>query len=137
VDLERVRLQLPTNLLRRRPRVYQEWKVLKDWGKLPAWESMPPGYLLREVREAASLTQAAMSMRLDCSQQAVAQAERWEANPTAKFMQQWAAAVGRDLEFRFPRRSAASEISPSASPSSRAADSSAILHAAKPSSNPT
>ncbi|MEE8366675.1 MAG: helix-turn-helix transcriptional regulator [Thermoanaerobaculia bacterium] len=103
-DRRRVELPLPTGLTRRKPRVYQEWKALKDWGKLPAWNSEPPGYLLRELRENADLTQTTMSERLDCSQQAIAQAERWGANPTAKFMQLWAAAVGQDLEFRFRRR---------------------------------
>ena len=100
----KLELQLPTGLARRRPRVYQEWKALKNWGKLPAWEATPPGYLLRELREEANLTQTAMSECLQCSQQAVAQAERWEANPTAKFMQLWATATGRDLEIRFRSR---------------------------------
>ncbi len=103
-DRRRLGLQLPTGLARRKPRVFQEWKALKDWGKLPAWETTPPGYLLRELRENAKLSQVAMSERLECSQQAVAQAERWEANPTAKFMRLWATATGRDLEIRFRRR---------------------------------
>ena len=79
-DRRRLGLQLPTGLARRKPRVFQEWKALKEWGKLPAWETTPPGYLLRELRENAKLSQVAMSKRLQCSQQAVAQAERWEAN---------------------------------------------------------
>ena len=102
-DRQRLGLQLPTGLSRRKPRVYQEWKALKDWGKLPSWESIPPGYLLCEMRNGANLTQAEIAERLECSQQAIAQAERWEANPTTKFMQMWAAAVGRDLELRFRR----------------------------------
>jgi transcriptional regulator with XRE-family HTH domain len=67
---------------------------------LPAWESSPPGYVLRLDREEAGLTQAALAKKLGCSQQAVAQAERWTSNPTVEFVRRWRKACGerRPLE---------------------------------------
>lgn len=62
---------------------------------MPAWESLPAGFLLREAREAAGLTQRELAERLGCSQQAVARAERWESNPTVGLVERWAAATGR------------------------------------------
>lgn len=62
---------------------------------MPEWEVLPVGYLLREAREAAGLTQRQLAERLDCSQQAVARAERWESNPTVTLVERWAAATGR------------------------------------------
>lgn len=82
---------------RRRPRDYIEWKTLRDWDELPAWEEIPPGYLLREAREEAGMTQAELGERLEITQQAVAQAERWEANPTVAFVRRWAEACRREL----------------------------------------
>jgi len=79
---------------RGRPRAYEEWKALRRWGKLPDWESSPAGYLLRLAREEASLTQAELGRELDCSQQAVAQAERWMSNPTLAFIRRWQEACG-------------------------------------------
>lgn len=69
---------------------------------LPDWEEPVPGYLLREARESEGLTQVEMGRRLGCSQQAVAQAERWESNPTVAFVRDWARALSRafDLEIR-------------------------------------
>jgi transcriptional regulator with XRE-family HTH domain len=64
---------------------------------LPSWEVSPPGYLLREARERADLTQADLAVRLGCSQQAVAQAERWDSNPTVGFLRSWADATGKRL----------------------------------------
>ncbi|MBC8646203.1 MAG: helix-turn-helix transcriptional regulator [Thermoanaerobaculia bacterium] len=84
-------------LKRRRPRAYYEWKALRRWGKLPGWEISPPGYLLRLARERASLTQSGLASRLRSTQQAVAQAERWDANPTVAFMERWANACGARL----------------------------------------
>jgi DNA-binding XRE family transcriptional regulator len=89
--------ELPSGLLRRKPRSYAEWKALGKWGKLPAWELEPAGFLLRGSRELAGLTQAELAGRLGVSQQSVAQAERWESNPTVEFMRDWAAASGSDL----------------------------------------
>ena len=89
---------LPTGLQRRRPRRYAEWKALRAWGKLPAWEPAPDGFLMREAREKADLTQAALAERLGCSQQAIAQAERWNANPTTDFVRRWARACGAALK---------------------------------------
>lgn len=86
-------------LRRRKPRDYVEWRTLRRWGKLPSWEEEPPGYLLRVGREAAGLTQAELARRMGCSQQAVAQAERWAGNPTVGFARQWARAVGAELKF--------------------------------------
>ena len=51
-------------LSRTRPRAFAEWQALRRWGKLPAWEEDVPGYLLRSLREGASLTQPAMAERL-------------------------------------------------------------------------
>ena len=84
--------ELPSGLLRRKPRSYAEWKTLRKWGKLPAWEPEPAGYLLRASRELAGSTQAELAGRLGVSQQSVAQAERWGTNPTVEFMREWAAA---------------------------------------------
>ena len=96
---------LPATLERRRPRSYVEWKTLRQWGKLAAWEHDPAGYLLRELRETAGWTQRTLAARLDCSQQAIAQAERWESNPTVRFMRAWARALGYEMELGFRQRS--------------------------------
>jgi DNA-binding XRE family transcriptional regulator len=90
---------LPPGVRRRRPRAYAEWRALRRWGELPAWEEAPPGYLLREAREAAGLTQQQLARRLDCTQQAVAQAERSQANPTVNLVRRWAEATGTRLCF--------------------------------------
>lgn len=89
--------RLSSTTKRRRPRDYVEWMTLREWGELPPWEEVPPGYLLRETREGAGLTQAELGERLGITQQAVAQAERWETNPTVAFMRRWAEACGREL----------------------------------------
>jgi DNA-binding XRE family transcriptional regulator len=91
----------PAGLKRRRPRAYAEWKALRRWGKLPAWEAVFPGYLLREARERAGLTQEQMAERLGCTQQAVARAERPDSNPTVAFLEAWGEALGMDLELEF------------------------------------
>lgn len=96
--LERPRV--PAGAQYRKPRSWQEWKALRRWGKLPEWETEPPGYLLREAREAAGLSQAALGRRLGISQQAVARAERWESNPTVALLASWAAATGCTLKVR-------------------------------------
>lgn len=67
----------------------------------PEWELDPPGYLLRLARERTGLTQTGLGERLGVSQQAVAQAERWDANPTVALMRRWAAACGARLEMEF------------------------------------
>lgn len=92
--------ELPKGLVRRRPRRFAEWKALRRWGKLPSWELEPVGYLLRVAREGAGLTQEELARRLDCSQQAVAQAERWEGNPTVEFIRRWATACGSRANIR-------------------------------------
>ena len=99
---------LPRGLVRRRPRRFAEWKALRRWGKLPSWEPEPVGYLLRLARERAGLTQGELAQRLGSSQQAVAQAERWQGNPTADFMRRWASACGARLEIEIysPERKA-------------------------------
>lgn len=81
--------ELSPSVLRRKPRSYGEWRTLRLWGKLPSWEETPPGYLLREAREAAGFTQASLAKRLGTSQQAVAQGERPDYNPTVLFMRSW------------------------------------------------
>jgi DNA-binding XRE family transcriptional regulator len=90
------------NLTRRRPRSFVEWRTLRDWGKLPEREASVPGYLLRVAREEAGLTQAELARSLGVTQQAVAQAERWESNPTIAFVERWAKACNRRLEIRLP-----------------------------------
>ena len=88
-------------LSRARPRAFAEWEALRRWGKLPAWERAVAGYLLRGAREQAGLTQKLLGEKLGVSQQAVAQAERWSANPTVEFMRRWADACGTSLDIRF------------------------------------
>lgn len=88
-------LDLPRSLVRRRPRSYPKWRWLRETGRMPEWEVLPVGYLLREAREGAGLTQRELAERLGCSQQAVARAERWESNPTMALVDRWAAATGR------------------------------------------
>lgn len=99
-----VALRLPRGIKSGKPRSYSEWKTLRGWRKLPTWASDPPGYLLRKVREDSGLTQEGLARRLGCSQQAVARAERWDSNPTVRFIESWAQAVHRRLEIRFPAR---------------------------------
>ena len=74
--------KLPRGLVRFRPRRYAEWRALKNWGKLPPWEFDSIGYRMRLARERSGLTQSGLARRLRCSQQAVAQAERWLEAPT-------------------------------------------------------
>jgi DNA-binding XRE family transcriptional regulator len=90
------------NLTRRRPRSFVEWRTLRKWGKLPEREASVPGYLLRVVREEAGLTQVELARSLGVTQQAVAQAERWQSNPTIAFVERWAEACNRRLEIRLP-----------------------------------
>ena len=92
-----------TGLTRNRPRAFAEWEALRRWGKLPAWEREVVGYRLRCVREAAGLTQKCLASRLGVTQQAVAQAERWESNPTVELLRRWAAACGATVEIRLER----------------------------------
>lgn len=93
--------RLSPTTTRRRPRDYVEWKTLRRWGQLPYWEELSAGYLLREARERAGLTQRALADRLRCSQQAIAQAERWSSNPTVTLLRSWAAACGQQVDLRF------------------------------------
>jgi DNA-binding XRE family transcriptional regulator len=90
----------PHRLDRRRPRSFIEWRTLRRWRKLPVWEADIPGYLLREAREDAGLTQLMLATRLGITQQAVSRAERWTSNPTVGLMRGWLAACGRRLELR-------------------------------------
>lgn len=87
-------------IVRLRPRDYIEWKTLRRWGKLPYWEIEPAGFLFRLAREQAGFTQQELARRLGCSQQAIAQAERWNSNPSVDFMRRWAAKCGQKLEIR-------------------------------------
>jgi len=83
-------LDLPVaDVRRRRPRCYAEWEALRRWNKLPEWEDAPIGFLLRAAREQAGWTQAQLGRRLRTSQQAVAQAERPDSNPTVGFVRRW------------------------------------------------
>lgn len=82
---------------RARPRVFAEWQALRRWGKLPAGERSVAGYLMRQAREDAGLTQRELAARLGVSQQAVAQAGRWQSNPSVDLHSRWAAATGATL----------------------------------------
>ena len=98
----RERPALPrTRLSRRKPRAYEEWKALRRWGRVPPWETDPPGYLLREAREAAGFTQGRLAARLGRTQQAIAQAERFTSNPTMEFVREWASALGQNAVLEF------------------------------------
>jgi DNA-binding XRE family transcriptional regulator len=90
-------------LRRTRPRAYEEWKALRAWNRLPANERLRPGYLLRLARESSGLTQTQLARRLGLSQQAVAQAERWESNPTLRLLEEWAAALDARVELAILR----------------------------------
>ncbi|HEY7862013.1 MAG TPA: helix-turn-helix transcriptional regulator [Thermoanaerobaculia bacterium] len=90
---------LPPDLRRTRPRSFVEWKTLRRWGRLPAWERDPPGYLLRLAREEARLTQSDLGRALRISQQAVARAERAGSNPTVELIERWARQCGRELRW--------------------------------------
>lgn len=96
--LPRPLMVLPSGLRRRRPRSYLEWRTLRRWQALPPWEESAPGYLLRCAREEAGLTQQELGQRLGCSQQAIAQAESCDSNPTVRFLRAWARALGQRLE---------------------------------------
>lgn len=96
-------------LSRRRPRSYEEWSALRRWGRLPDEEEDVVGFLLRVLREETGLSQAQLAERLGCSQQAVSQAERWESNPTVRFIQSWAEALDRELRLEFADRRSPSE----------------------------
>jgi DNA-binding XRE family transcriptional regulator len=100
----RTLLRLAPGIKRRKPRDYLEWRALRELKKLPYWEESPPGYLLKEARENAGLTQADFAARLGITQQAVSQAERWDANPTIAFMRRWAEGCGVELEIRLEAR---------------------------------
>lgn len=93
---------LPPGVLRSKPRSYEEWKALARWEKLPEWEPLRPGYRLRAAREAAGVTQAELAARLGVTQQAVAQAERPNSNPTVGFVDTWARALGVRLRMELP-----------------------------------
>lgn len=93
----------PTRISRGRPRAFPEWQALRRWGKLPPWEAQVAGYLLRQAREDAGLTQRELGRSLSVSQQAVAQAERWQANPTVEFMRRWVSACGAEVRIAVVR----------------------------------
>ena len=92
-------ISLPDLVLRRtKPRSFIEWKTLRRWEELTDSERSVPGFLLRLAREEAGLTQTQLALKLGVSQQAVAQAERWQSNPTIGFMVSWMRGCGRELE---------------------------------------
>jgi DNA-binding XRE family transcriptional regulator len=88
---------LSPEIKRTRPRDYVEWKTLRRWGKLPSWEGVFPGYLLREAREEAGLTVSQMAERLGMSQPEIAEIEEPQSKPTASLLKAWAEALGRQL----------------------------------------
>jgi len=90
-------------LSRGKPRAFLEWATLRRWGKVPEWELGVVGYLLRVAREEAGLTQRKLAERLGVSQQAIAQAERWQSNPTVELIRRWAEACGATASIRLTR----------------------------------
>ena len=86
---------------RGKPRSFVEWKTFRKWGELPMSERSVPGYLLRLAREEAGYTQKLLARRLKITQQAVAQAERWQSNPTVSFMKNWMRACGKELKLDY------------------------------------
>ncbi|HTD51891.1 MAG TPA: helix-turn-helix transcriptional regulator [Thermoanaerobaculia bacterium] len=80
-------------------------RARKTRPKRPAQTVEPPGQLLRLTRERAQLSQHELALRLGCTQQAVAQAERRESNPTFQFMRRWVKACGAALSIRIRWRS--------------------------------
>ena len=70
---------------------------------IPSWEISPTGYLLREARETAGLTQQSLATRLGCTQQAIARAERFDSNPTLEFVRSWADALKLHLVLKLTR----------------------------------
>ena len=99
------RLPVPSpGIHRTKPRAFLEWRALRRWGKLPYWEPEPAGYLLRLAREEAGLTQRELAKRLGCTQQAVAQAERWQGNPTVDFLRRWVGQCGKTVEIHVLRK---------------------------------
>ena len=55
---------------------------------------------MRLSREKEALTQAELARRLDCSQQAIAQADRFDSNPTVDSMRRWGKACGVRLSIK-------------------------------------
>ena len=94
----------PLQLSRSRPRSFTEWSALRRWGKLPPWEVDVPGFVLREARREARLTQGMLADRLGITQQAVSRAERWASNPTVGLMRRWLAICGWHLELNLKPR---------------------------------
>ena len=88
------------DLPRVRPRSFVQWKTFKRWGELPESELSVPGFMLRSAREEAGLTQFELAEMLEVTQQAVAQAERWQSNPTIGFMTRWMRACGKEVEMK-------------------------------------
>ena len=92
------------DLQRGKPRSFVEWKTLRRWGQLSSPERSVSGYLMRLAREEAGFTQRNLAQQLGSTQQAVAQAERWQSNPTVSFMKNWMKACGRELELSFGKK---------------------------------
>lgn len=90
---------LPLTVTRLKPRSYEEWSALARWKKLPPWEPLRPGFLLRAAREEAGVTQAELAAKLGVSQQAVAQAERVNSNPSVAFVASWTRSLGTHFTF--------------------------------------
>lgn len=66
----------------------------------PHPDETPVGEMLRQAREEVGLTQVALARQLKCSQQAIAQAERANANHTVEFLRRWARACKRRLSIQ-------------------------------------
>jgi DNA-binding XRE family transcriptional regulator len=98
VNMGDTRSERLPRLIRRRPRSFIEWSTLRRWGKLPPWEVDVPGFLLREARHAAGLSQGMLADLLGITQQAVSQAERWNSNPTINLVRRWLTVCGHRLE---------------------------------------
>ena len=59
-----------------------------------------PGFLLREARQDAGMTQGRLARLLGITQQAVSRAEQWSSNPTVALMRRWLGVCGWRLDLR-------------------------------------
>ncbi len=85
-------------LNRGRPRSFAEWSALRRWGKLPDWELDVAGFVMRQARQDAGVTQVELAKSVGITQQAVSRAEQWSSNPTVDLMRCWLAACGLRLK---------------------------------------
>ena len=79
--------------LRKNPEFVRQYEALETW-------SLAVDELIR-LREAQGLTQKELAQRLKTAQPAIARLESGKYNPTIKFLDSLARALGKRLEIRF------------------------------------